>query len=173
MEEGTQLYMFLIMKLILAMVVFFAMAAYAQTDLIELCKSPDALKRRQIPAAIMLANDINACDESGSTALMYARSPEIIEALVKAGANVDARDKDGMTAMRYAKSPEIVEALVKAGADVNASNNDGYTALIYQASLCENPAIISTLLNAGANPKLKTNCGCTAFDQAKKQQIYC
>ncbi|MFA6252272.1 MAG: ankyrin repeat domain-containing protein [Candidatus Paceibacterota bacterium] len=41
---------------------------------------------------------------------------EIVKALIGAGADINAMDVDGRTALTEAKTPEIIEALVKAGA---------------------------------------------------------
>jgi ankyrin repeat protein len=65
-------------------------------------------------------------ESDGSTALMVAISKnrkEMVEALIRAGADVNARDDTGMTPLMYAAmrgSLEIVKFLHKSGADINA-----------------------------------------------------
>jgi ankyrin repeat protein len=70
--------------------------------------------------------DLNAPNDDGETPLMRAvmmGDAELVEALVKAGANVNAADKSGKTALDYgyAEEPgifrdEITKFLKKAGA---------------------------------------------------------
>ena len=60
---------------------------------------------------------------------------EVVEALLKNGADVDAYMEGGATALMLAARnghPYVVEALLKSGADVNAKDpdGDGDTALI-------------------------------------------
>ena len=76
---------------------------------------------------------------------------EIIEALNN-GANVNAKDNHGTTAIIFAARSGHLEALsmlINTGANVNAKNYDGYTALIFAA---ENGhlGVINALINAGA-----------------------
>ncbi|GHS95463.1 hypothetical protein FACS1894139_16950 [Planctomycetales bacterium] len=58
-------------------------------------------------------------------AARYNENPEIITALINAGANENVKDKNGNTplhsAAKYNKNPEIITALIKAGAGVNAN----------------------------------------------------
>ena len=61
---------------------------------------------------------------------------DIMEFLLKKGANIDVADGEGNTPLMLAikkplfsrKKKEIIEFLVKRGADVNKANKDGYTA---------------------------------------------
>lgn len=68
---------------------------------------------------------INAKNKNGETALMYAS--------------------------RYCKYPEIIEILIKHGADVNTKNRDDKTALMYASRYNENPDIAETLIINGAD----------------------
>src|SRR5436190_1336429 len=76
----------------------------------------------------------------GQNALMWAAaeaSPEIIRALVKAGADIEAKSKGGATALmlagRHGKT-ENVSALLKAGAKVDDARPDGRDALFLAAN---------------------------------------
>ena len=60
------------------------------------------------------------------------RDPEVVEALLSAGAELEARQQDGFTPLMGAAAggvAEIVERLIAAGADASARNDEGKTAL--------------------------------------------
>lgn len=61
---------------------------------------------------------MNDEDDLGFTALMWAASestPEIVKALINAGANLDARDSElCLTALEMAGNPEIISILTDA-----------------------------------------------------------
>lgn len=74
--------------------------------------------------------DANAVNKRGATALFDARSPEIVDALVKAGTPIDARDEQGNTAvMRLAQSGTRATVLAVLGhnPDLTVVNNDKRT----------------------------------------------
>ena len=74
---------------------------------------------------------------------------QIVNALIKAGADVNSCDGEDRTALMYAwDNPNIVEVLLKAGADINIKNDDGYTVLDI-ARYGENNEVIK-LLEASA-----------------------
>ena len=73
---------------------------------------------------------------SRMTALMSApeSSPEVMDAIIRAGANVNAKDIRGMTALMLAVAtdsadPRIVRMLLDHGADTDVKSNDGERAL--------------------------------------------
>ena len=66
------------------------------------------------------------------------------------------------------ENPEIIAALLKAGADLNAPEPArGRTPLHLAAKSNYNPAIVSFLLEAGADPKVQDNEGRTPLDLAE------
>lgn len=84
--------------------------------------------------------NINEADENGVTPLMRAccnGMDDIVETLIKFGADVNAVDKDGNTALLYSVVckyvPEnildIFQLLIQAGADINHKDSDGRSAL--------------------------------------------
>ena len=80
--------------------------------------------------------DVNATDEDGETALIYAAlkgNSDIVTFLVGAGANVNQRTKDGYTVLMAAAMSgniDMVRFLTEHGADVNAKACYGTTAYI-------------------------------------------
>lgn len=75
--------------------------------------------------------EINAQNEEGRTALMYAvseGSKELTEILIKNGANVNLKDINGDTALIIAignENEEISELLIKSGANTNDKSLEG------------------------------------------------
>lgn len=119
--------------------------------------------------------DAGARDEWGFTPLHFAAAfnddPDIITALVEAGANMHARDKEwGATPLHWAAwsndNPGIIIALLDGGADLNARDARESTPLHAAADQSRNPAIILTLLDSGADLTLR-DAGKLAWDYIK------
>lgn len=72
-----------------------------------------------------------------------ASSAEIVNILIKAGANVKAGNP-----LIYAANPEIIDALIKAGAETNITFPNGKTPIMY-AILYDNKVLIDALLKVG------------------------
>jgi len=69
-------------------------------------------------------------------------------------------------------SPELVKALLDAGADVNARDGRSMTALMFAvAKNHQNPAVIRLLVDRGADVTLQSNVGETAGDWARKLAV--
>ena len=111
------------------------------------------------------------------------QDPEVVNTLMKAGANVNATNSNGETPLMYAafqnNNPDVLLALIKAGANLNdcdtrydgygsLGRDHGWTPLMYAASNNKNPEIILTLLRAGANRSLSDYENHSAFDLAKR-----
>ena len=109
------------------------------------------------------------------TILHYAaryNDPEIIAALLNAGANIHEKDKDGKTPLHFAAvlndNPEIIAALMNAGANIHEKDKDGKTPLHFAAANNDNLEIIAALLNAGANIHEKDKDGKTPLHFAAR-----
>ena len=94
--------------------------------------------------------DINAKDEYGRTALMWATTfneINIVKLLIDFGVDVNVSDKHGYTALMLAAFygfTDIVALLLEHGADVNKENKYGKTAL----SLVMDNNVVANLLKA-------------------------
>ena len=73
--------------------------------------------------------DHHVRDERGRTALFMARSEDVVEYLVRHGADVNAQDFEGNTplhaSMRGNRPDTVAEALVRHGAIVSTKNVEG------------------------------------------------
>ncbi len=98
-------------------------------------------------------------------------SPEVVEAMIKAGADVNAPrvtedENSGYTPLHAAAGMgrlDNVEVLLNNGADVNATNDDGETPMHYAASEGRTD-IVQALIAAGADKEAKNEDGKTAAD---------
>lgn len=128
--------------------------------------------RKRVKLLLDAGADVNAKDNIGKTALMYAAKAfnggdiELISILVNAGADINARDNRGYTALMYAAAytveDNVFETLIKYGADVNARDNEGQTALMKAArGGCKEG--IGTMIKLGAKIDAQDNNGWTAL----------
>ncbi|TBR24596.1 hypothetical protein EPO15_03795 [bacterium] len=126
----------------------------------------------------------SAVDDNGRTMLMYAlgSSLEIVEILLKAGADVNRRDSSGRAVWDFAPTwgPSSVEkwgALVQAGLDVDSRGTKDETPLVGVCSGYVSPAtdlsllrsrsgIVRLLLDAGAAIDAVDRYGCSPLRAA-------
>jgi len=74
--------------------------------------------------------DVNAVNETQSTALHITKDTDIARMLLERDANIHARDDAGMTPI-FNKEVEIAGMLLDAGADINAKSTKGNTPFIW------------------------------------------
>jgi ankyrin repeat protein len=129
-------------------------AASAQESLADLLKAGN---REAVLAAITGPHvDVNAAEPDGSTALHYAVysvDPELVRALLDAGAKADVTSLYGSTPLTEAVKLghlEMVRMLLDAGADPNSPNQDNQTALMLAAAIGSLP-IAELLVGRGAD----------------------
>ena len=107
----------------------------------------------------------------------HARDPEVITALVEAGADVNARYAWGFTPLHAAAenaTPAAVQALVQAGADVNAPlrsfgrglDSRGDRTPLHIAASNPNPEVTAALIEAGADVTARERRGGTPLHLA-------
>jgi ankyrin repeat protein len=99
--------------------------------------------------------DLNAANRFGATALLRAAQngcADVVEALLRAGADANKADKEGDAPLSEATSAPIAKMLIERGADVNATNKRGGTALL-RAARYDRADVVEALLLAGAANK--------------------
>ena len=114
--------------------------------------------------------------------MLAAPFPEVVEALLKAGAQTDVPNEFGKTALMYAvqeRNAQSVALLLKAGADVNAATFDDTqctalkagkrTALMY-AAWQGTPEIVKLLVDAHADVAARDSAGDTALAYVTKNK---
>ena len=119
--------------------------------------------------------DVNAKDENGWTALVWAITgeggdPATVAALLAAGADVNAGADAGYTPLLAAAESAdlpVLRLLLAAGADVNAQNGDGATPLMLAAGENTLP-VVEALLAAGADKGRKDKSGRDALAHARE-----
>ncbi len=71
-------------------------------------------------------------------------------------------------AARYNENPDIINALIQAGADIHAKSAYGNTPLHEAAGWNENPDVIAALIRLGADTQATNHDGQTAEDVARR-----
>jgi uncharacterized protein len=131
--------------------------ASAQLRLTEAVKANDIATVR---ALLDKRVDVNAVEADGTTALHWATDHEAIEImqlLIRAGANVKATNRYGATPLWLAAlngNAATIGILLEAGADAAAASPEGETALMVAARTGTLDAV-NALLARGADPNAK------------------
>ncbi len=130
----------------------------------------------QVRGCLNAGADINVQNKNGEgeTPLHYAarhnENPDVINILLKAGADINARNDNDVTPLHYAayndENPDVINTLLNAGADINARDGYGGTPLHHAAYNNENPDVINALLNAGTNINARNNNDATPLHYA-------
>ena len=106
--------------------------------------------------------DPTARDSSGNPVLHFAKSAEMVDALLDAGLDPNAAEPEGRTLLMRTRDIEIARLLLEAGADPNARTRNGFTPLMTQGDA---PAeMIEVLLEAGADVHAANDAGRTVAD---------
>lgn len=96
--------------------------------------------------------------------------PDIVRALIAAGASVRGTESSGINLLHWAtiaNRPEVVPALVEAGVPLNATDDFLYTPLMYAATIdFGEDRMLRALLQAGADKNIRNDERRTPLEQA-------
>ena len=119
-------------------IVFLPLLAYGSSEeFVKAVKDGDYEQVEQLMDGV----DINAKDDSGVTALMYAiwnGHIEIAKLLLERGAEVNVQDSGGWSPLMYAAwkgYSDVAKLMLEKGAGADAKKGDGGTALDLQGPL--------------------------------------
>jgi ankyrin repeat protein len=93
-------------------------------------------------------------------AAIYQNNTNVVELLIKAGADVNVADKDGTTPLMWAigkgdQGVGLVRTLINHGADVFAKDSRGVTVYSYASSEPPKPRILEVLRAATQEQEIK------------------
>jgi hypothetical protein len=134
---------------------------WAKSVTLDVANPPLVPVERDIPV------DVHANSRQGKTPLLDAvrrHRLDVIDALLRAGAEVNAGDGYGTTPLMMAAGNgdlPALDRLIEAGAAVNAQDYQGTTALMFAAGVGEKEAV-KRLLAAGADASLRDSENRTA-----------
>ncbi|PNH09548.1 Ankyrin repeat domain-containing protein [Tetrabaena socialis] len=149
---------------------------YEQADARALLTAAKEGRLREVQTLLSDPANVNSNvqDENGWTALHCASEKghkEMVEVLLRAGADVAAKSTNGWTALHLASQKghtEAVKVLLRAGADVAVKSNNGWTAL-HLASQKGHTEPVEALLRSEANVAAKSDNGTTALHWASEK----
>jgi hypothetical protein len=149
-----------------------------ETPLMQAAEKGDALRIKEL---LVGGANVNARDQRGYTALMYASmsyhdSAAVVKILVLGGADVNARDKSGNTALSWAVWSgirlEAARELIASGADVNARDGFGNPILFDAVGSGGDEKVsaeaVKLLINSGADVNLTDSHGENALALAQR-----
>ncbi|GLJ59496.1 hypothetical protein SUGI_1511180 [Cryptomeria japonica] len=123
-----------------------------------------------VPLLLRCKCDVNASDEYKQRALHVSRSGEMVNLLIKNGADIDAIDEDLGTALHTAaflKRSDVASALLENGADVSLQDKDGCTAL-HHAIENNMSELVKMLIEKRSDLTIANKKKLTPLDYAKR-----
>lgn len=141
------------------------------TPLMTAIRSGDeALAKQRVLNDKAYVNTANIRQETALHIASIKSSPELVQLLLKAGADINPVDEWGQTPLFIAvhnKNNAVAMLLISKGADINKANNDGTTPLIMSTFLNDNDVSLA-LIKAGAKIEPVNKIGDSAPSLAQK-----
>ncbi|HVQ12148.1 MAG TPA: ankyrin repeat domain-containing protein [Vicinamibacterales bacterium] len=120
---------------------------------------------------LLLVRGAEASAEAVSESVTFGH-PDVVQALVDAGANVRLTESTGINLLHWAtitNRATVIPVLVKAGVPLDATDDFGYTPLMYAATVDEGDTeTLRALLAAGADRTIRNDESRTALEQARR-----
>jgi ankyrin repeat protein len=142
----------------------------------EIANAAERGDRTAVLQLIAKKVDVNSTQPDGATALhwaVYRNDPQMLDALLRAGANAKVTNRNGITPLYMASlygSSSMISQLLKSGADAKAKGPNGET-MVMVAARNGSPDAIKALLAGGADVNAKENLrGTTALMWAVEQR---
>ena len=143
---------------LLSAVLVLASAAAQGSSVTPIVDSARAGAAETLRALLRDGGDVDEAQADGRTALHFAADDgnlELVELLVRAGANVDVGTRIGAyTPLHMASGnghAEVMEALIAAGADPQAATTNSGVLPLHLAAASDDPDAVRILLEAGAD----------------------
>ena len=141
------------------------------TDPKKLIQYVNNLAISDINEAVLKGTDLDKSNELNETVLLLIAGHkfdiEILEELIKHGAQVNIKTKHGVTplllAARKSANNEILKVLIKAGAEIEMRDKKGRTPVMIASCDIENENLLKTLINSKAIINAYSNNGMTAL----------
>lgn len=106
--------------------------------------------KKKVDYILRLRCDVNAVDEKSRTPIMFAKSVDVADLLIKYGAKLTIWTLNDTHILHEVEDLDVLKFLVKRGADVNCKNSEGISPLM-QASLYQNKERMEALIDVGAD----------------------
>jgi ankyrin repeat protein len=120
--------------------------------------------------AVLLGTNLGAASDLRVLDAVKAKDAQVLQRLLKSGADVNATQPDGATALHWAAhldDQDAADRLIKAGARAAVADDHGVTPL-WLASLNGSAPMIQLLLSAGADPNAAMKSGETPLMTASR-----
>ena len=120
---------------------------------------------------LLLAHSATPLESALSEAVTFGY-PDVVRALIAAGADTGIVDGSGINLLHWAaitNRPALIPALAEARVPINAMDDNGFTPLMYAATIDFGDAeVLKALLKAGADKSVRNSEGRTALAQARQ-----